>query len=69
MDLILLPFSGEKLVSFQRVAAKGNMMFHVLRSKAGHKQGEGFAGIGEILHINIKIKKAKFILAQSPSEI
>lgn len=33
MDLIFLPFSGEKLVSFQCAAAKGNMTFH------GHRQG------------------------------
>lgn len=69
IDLILLPFSGEKLVSFQCVAAKGNMMFHGLRTKAGQEQGGGFAGTGKILRINNKIKKAKLIQAQRPAEI
>lgn len=45
------------------------MVFHGPTTKAGQEQGKGFAGIGKILHINIKIKKAKFIQAQIPAEI
>lgn len=56
MDLIFLPFSGERLVYFQRVTTKGNMMFHGLRTKAGQKQGGGFAEIGKILHKTLSLK-------------
>lgn len=33
------------------------MTFHGLRTKMGHGQRGNFAGIGKILHINIKIFK------------
>jgi len=38
MDLVFLPFSGEKLVYFKCVAAKGNMTFHGLPRQGKNKE-------------------------------
>lgn len=46
MDLILLPFSGQKLVSFQRVAAKGNMMFQYSGPRQGTNEEQVLQGLG-----------------------
>lgn len=44
-------------------------MFHGLRTKTGHGQTGDFAGIGKILHINIKIKKSKVHPGMKPAEM
>lgn len=44
-------------------------MFHGLRTKTGHGQRGDFAGIGKILHINIKIKKSKVHPGMKPAEM
>lgn len=62
---IFLAFSGQKLVSSQPVPAEGN----TLRTTARQEQGASFAGVGKILHINIKIKNQILFQMQSPAEI